>query len=169
MVKGYREQKKLDREEDLVKRRQLEYERYLTAFGNAGRWKGVDDKIHAEAEAEYHEAHSNLLLVGSDEAIMAANEFHRYYVDSDIVDPKEAKTRYARMIVAMRKDGFEESSLSVREIAMIQATDTGVGRVSSRIELGNDCRNWQTNGWLVQRDTRRSVDDEGLLRGVKAT
>ncbi len=117
-VKGYREQKKQDREEELIKRRQLEYERYLTAFSNAGRWKGVDDEKHAEAEAEYHEAHSNLLLVGSDDAITAANKFHRYYVHAERVDPREVKMRYAAMIVAMRKDGFEETELSVREVAM---------------------------------------------------
>ena len=117
-VKVYEKQKRQDRNEDLIKRRQLEYERYLTAFTTAGRWKGVDDERHAEAEAVYHEAHDNLMLVGSDEAILAANAFHRYYVDSEQLDPQEAKMRYARMLVAMRKDGFEETKLSVRGVAM---------------------------------------------------
>ena len=117
-VRGYRQQKKQDREEELIKRRQTEYERYLTAFGNAGRWKGVDSDKHTEAEAEYHEAHSNLLLVGADEVIQAANEFHRYYVDTRPMDPKEMKLRYAKMVMAMRGDGFEKTSLSAKEVAM---------------------------------------------------
>ncbi len=117
-VKGYREQKKHDRQEELIRRRQHEYERYLTAFGKAGRWKGVDGEKHTEAEAEYHEAHSNLVLVGSDEVIQAVNRFHRYYVESARVDPKEAKMHYAQMIIAMRKDGFEETTLSAKEVAM---------------------------------------------------
>lgn len=117
-VKVYEKQKRQDRKEDLVKRRQDEYERYLTAFTRAGRWKDVDDELHAGAEAEYHEAHDTIMLVGSDEAIAAANAFHRYYVDSEHVDPKEAKMRYAQMLVAMRRDGFEETKLSVREVAM---------------------------------------------------
>lgn len=116
-IKIYEKQKRQDRKEDLIKRRQHEYERYLTAFTRAGRWKGVDDERHAEAESEYHEAHDTIMLVGSDEAIKAANAFHRYYVDSERVDPKEAKMLYANMVVAMRKDGFEETGLSIQEVA----------------------------------------------------
>ena len=117
-VKGYREQKILDRQEDLIRRRQQEYERYLGAFTQAGRWKGVDPIKHAEAEGEYHRAHDNLLLVASDDVVTAANVFHRYYVYTSSPDPKETKLRYAAMVVAMRKDGFEETTLSVKEVAM---------------------------------------------------
>lgn len=117
-VRGYRAQKKQDREEELIRRRQREYERYLTSFLRAGRWKTRDLEKHAEAEDEYHEAHGNILLIGSDEVIQAANEFHSYYVSTTSVSPKETKLRYSEMVIAMRQDGFEETKLSVREVAM---------------------------------------------------
>ena len=116
-VQAYGEQKKQDREEELIRRRQSEYERYLTAFGRAGRSKGIDLNRHAEAQEEYHEAHANLLLVGSERVIEAANAFHRYYVHADPVDPKEMKLLYAKMVVEMRREVFEETKLSAVEVA----------------------------------------------------
>ncbi len=117
-VKAYREQKRQDREEELIRRRQSEYESFLTAFGTAGRWKGVDPQKHYEAENKYHAAHNNLLLIASEKVIECANQFHSYYVNAQPVEPKEMKLRYARMVVEMRKEVFEETKLSVREVAM---------------------------------------------------
>jgi hypothetical protein len=117
-VRGYREQKRQDREEDLWRKRQQVYERYLLAFSRAGRWKGLDNEKHADAEAEYHEAHDAILLVGSDQVIAAANDFHRYYVYSRVPAPVETKMRYARMVIEMRREGFESTALSVKEVAI---------------------------------------------------
>jgi hypothetical protein len=114
---GYGRQKSADRRHELLQRRQREYERFLTAFGNAGRWKGIDAEKHATAEAEYHEAHSNILLIGSDDVMAATNAFHRYYVDAEWLDWRRAKRHYAEMVVAMRKDSFEESRFTVEEVA----------------------------------------------------
>jgi hypothetical protein len=116
-LRNYREQKDADREYDLIKRRQQEYERYLTAFGRAGRWKGNNPQKHEEAEAEYHEAHDNLLLIGSDGVIIAANAFHSQYVSRDPREWRETKRRYADLVIAMRKDGFEETELTNEEIS----------------------------------------------------
>jgi hypothetical protein len=116
-IKNYREQKREDRQHDLVKRKQQEYERYLTAFYRAARWKDKNKGKHAEAEADYHEAHNNLLLVGADAVIVAANAFHRYYTDATASQSGEVKHLYAKMIIAMREDGFEVTSLSTEEVA----------------------------------------------------
>lgn len=158
---GYGRQKRADRKYDLVQRRQREYERFITAFSKAGRWKvavndaaeltrrwdqqveqlqgtenedGYDSAVemynyyakqhrealekHAEAEAEYHEAHSNLLPIGSDATIQAVNDFHRYFVSPGPSDPSETKIRYAKMLIAMRRDSFEKTKLSVKGVAM---------------------------------------------------
>jgi hypothetical protein len=49
--------------------------------------------------------------------IVAANFFHRYYADSAEPSWREVKRRYALMIIAMREDGFEETSLTTEEVA----------------------------------------------------
>lgn len=160
---GYGRQKKADRDYDLIKRRQQEYERFITAYSTAGRWKtevnnlaeytaywddqvkqmqGVRDQDDEEltmavhrynyyaqkhedaeenrrrAEGEYYEAHDNLLPIGSDETILAVNNFHRHVADRERNDPLEHKILYAKMLIAMRRDSFEETKLSVKEVAM---------------------------------------------------
>lgn len=73
---------------------------------------------HRSAELEYHKAHESMLPAASDNTLIAVNNFHRFYVEHTVVPPKEAKILYARMIIAMRKDSFEQTSLTVKEIAM---------------------------------------------------
>lgn len=63
-------------------------------------------------------SHGNFLPAGVDQVIMAANRCHRYYVDESLSDALELKVLYARMIIEMRKDGFEETTLTVKGIAM---------------------------------------------------
>jgi MprA protease rhombosortase-interaction domain-containing protein len=103
---GYGRQKKADRQSDLVKLRQREYERYLRAFQEASRYKGVDDQKHAAAEAEYHDAQHFMLLHASPKVIKAVNAAHRYYVETDYLDWRTFKRLYAKMILAMRNDGY---------------------------------------------------------------
>lgn len=114
---GYGRQKKTDREYDLVRLRQQEYERFLLAFQRAGRWKNIDHERHAEAESEYHDTHNFMLLHASEEVIRTANAAHRYYVDSEQVNWRTFKRLYAEMLVAMRRDGFEKTRLSAEEVA----------------------------------------------------
>jgi hypothetical protein len=116
-IVGYRQQKEADRKHELIQHRQDEYQAYLLAFQQASRWKGVDPWKHAEAEALYHDTHNNMLLTASDEVINAANAAHNYYTESDQVDWRKYKKLYAEMIIAMRKDGFERTNLSLGEVA----------------------------------------------------
>ncbi len=113
---GYGRQKEADRRYDLVKLKQKEYERYLNAFQEASRWKGVNKDKHAEAESTYHLAQNYMLLHASKKVVKAVNAAHRYYVESEVVDWRTYKKLYAEMIVAMRKDGYNQKKLSVQEV-----------------------------------------------------
>lgn len=114
---GYGRQKEADRRYDLVKLKQKEYERYLNAFQEASRWKGVDNDKHAEAESTYHNTQNYMLLHASEEVVKAVHAAHTYYVDSEVVDWRTYKRLYAEMIIAMRKDGYTPTKLSVQEVA----------------------------------------------------
>jgi hypothetical protein len=114
---GYRRQKEADRDYDLVKLKQKEYERYLLAFHEASRWKGVDAERHEEAENAYHNAQNYMLLHASEDVIRTVNAAHRYYVEADRVDWQTFKRLYAEMIIAMREDGYSPTKLSIREMA----------------------------------------------------
>lgn len=92
--------------DDLRNKQQIAENRYLEAT----------DK-HADAQATYNDAHEMMLLVASDEVIVAANKFHTYYTESEQRDWRKAKELYAEMIVAMRNDGFSDTKLSPEEIA----------------------------------------------------
>ncbi len=57
-----------------------------------------------------------MLLHASDEVVKAVNAAHRYYVEAEEVDWRTYKRLYAEMIIAMRKDGYSPTKLSVQEI-----------------------------------------------------
>jgi hypothetical protein len=116
-ISGYRRQKEADRNYDLVKLKQQEYERYLRAFHEASRWKGVNDELHEQAENEYHNTQNYMLLHASEDVIRAVNTAHRYYVEADPPDWQTYKKLYAKMIIAMREDGYSPTELSEFEMA----------------------------------------------------
>lgn len=116
-VKRYREQRAIDRKEEVTKRQREEYERYLTAFWDVQRFAHTEH--HQQALAIYQTARDNLLFYASDEGLLRVNKFHKYIVDrptNDERDEDEVKTLYARMVIALRKDCYGKTDLTVDQI-----------------------------------------------------
>jgi hypothetical protein len=134
---SYVRQKKIDRDEDLRKRRADEYERYMKAFREVFRHT---ERLHqqggesqdtehylGEARARYDEASNYLVVIASDEVFLCAtalNESLSKHYDHELLDTdrirvdEEIRDAYTDLIAAMRRDCFEErSKLSKEEIS----------------------------------------------------
>ncbi len=122
-VRSYRKQKNLDRKQE-------QYESYIRAFMAANFW-GIREseicqrqqpkswaryhQLQLESRLRYDEVFESLLLVASKEVHDRATDFHRCYLKGDVQNREnELKTEYAKMVVAMREDGFEKG-MSVQE------------------------------------------------------
>ena len=134
---SYVSQKKIDREEDLRKRRAEEYERYIKAFREVfrhterlhrqGRESQDTEHYLGEARARYDEASNYLVVIASDDVFLCAtalNESLSKHYDRDLIDTdrmrvdEEIRGVYTDLIAAMRRDCFEErTQLSKEEIS----------------------------------------------------
>jgi hypothetical protein len=132
--RSYVKQKEIDREEDLRKRRAEEYESYIKTFRKV--MKNLEDLqkqarnaedtewFLGEARAEYDELYTFLVVIASDEVCLRAAALHdylskRYNRESkDIYEMRDEEIRnlYSELITAMRRDCFEETSLSPLQI-----------------------------------------------------
>ena len=75
---SYRNQKKVNREEELWKERVKAYSAYLSAYAETERWRGVDgkEKEFGEALLKYSKADSALFNVVVDDVIIPTSRFH---------------------------------------------------------------------------------------------
>ena len=107
----YRRQKNLDRKQE-------EYRSYVMAFEEANFWTPRNEEKRVEAEARYHQARVGLLLVASADVIDAVSGFHSSYVSQPPVQEKrdELFRKFAAMIAAMRKDGFDRAITTPEEV-----------------------------------------------------
>jgi actin-related protein len=123
-TRGYRGQKKADREAELEKQKAESYVRFLNAFGDANRLiqkQQYDREAHEDAKEEYLRAFTEMFLLASPDVLEKANEFHRLVARPEGEDgtPSETKRSYAEVLRRMRKDAFqttEETDLTAENI-----------------------------------------------------
>jgi hypothetical protein len=136
----YREQKKVDRENyirqketdrsiELRAQRKQAYEGYLTAYRKYTSLYDFDPQPADNSEAviravnEYWLAYSNLFHIASDPVLTAVSNFHNWawlgnpsVTEENVNDFRE---KYAAIIITMREDVSEKTSLSLDEIKYI--------------------------------------------------
>jgi hypothetical protein len=103
---------------DLRKTRAEQYRKYFDAFWEVNYKAGTPE--HPAAHADYQKALHNLYVVASDAVFLATTDFHRYIVQHPTAESKnldEINSKYAAMVIAMRKDGFEKTKLSNTQIS----------------------------------------------------
>jgi len=132
---SYVKQKERDREEDIRTRRAEEYEGYIKAFRGVlyhaarlrqpGQGREDTEWFLGEARARYDETFNYLTVIASDRVFLCATDLHdrvSQHYEGATVKPKEIGADekignlYTKLIVAMRKDCFEETKLSKRQI-----------------------------------------------------
>ena len=128
-VVTYRNQKRTDRQLELTNLRMKGYERYLTAYRGYTSLYDFDpppadnDEDRIKAINEYWLAYSNLFQIASDPVLLAVTDFHNLAwmkQPPELTDEafdEEFKDLYAKMIITMRKDAFEETELKKERVA----------------------------------------------------
>lgn len=107
----YGNQKRLDRRSALIEKKREAYERYLRAY------LFTDTKDRFE---ELNYSRLNAALLASDGVLRAIGSLDQYAIEtsgSDTARDMERFTQlYAEVVMAMRKDGFEKTRLSLPEL-----------------------------------------------------
>jgi 8-oxo-dGTP pyrophosphatase MutT (NUDIX family) len=168
----YRQQKKTDRKDELIHRRRKEYERYLTAYraraslGDFDREFARNSPEVIKTESEYWLAYSSLFQFAVDSVLLSVAEFHKFAWMRDPALTGEAweqefKSRYANMIIEMRKDAFEETRLDKEQVEQHLPFNfslnvpTSVPAMAEQFDENNVIR---AAGGLVWRDSPRGKE-----------
>ena len=130
-LRSYRNQKVVDREEELRKDRAKAYLGYLSAYAETEKWRGGGgvakegkEKEFGESLLNYNKSYSALFNIAVDPVIRPTCSFHEYvFVESHGDLPWEEwlgewKHRHAAMLVAMRQDAFVQGTdITAEELA----------------------------------------------------
>jgi hypothetical protein len=115
-VRGYRQQRAIDRQVDLVKLRRRAYEAFIRNYNTYTNTNTDEDWT------KFLNTYRTLFHVASDEFLTTAMDFYRL-VGPDTPDTptgdaykEQFNEQYAKVILAMRSDVFEETRLPLQLI-----------------------------------------------------
>lgn len=112
---NYSRQKDIDRREEVAKRQREAYEQYFKAWWDTNRFAGTE--LHGEAKTIYQTARDNLFFYASDEGLRKVSDFHKYIVEHPTnKDQETVEQLFAGMLLALRKDCYGETTLTVEKI-----------------------------------------------------
>ena len=100
------------------------YQHYFNAFWDVQQQAilhGTGSKEHTAAHDAYQKALHDVYVLGSDQVFLATADFHNYIAEHPTRESKdidEVTKKYASVVIAMRKDGFQKTRLSNEEIRL---------------------------------------------------
>ncbi len=125
-LRSYRNQKDVDREEELRKERAKAYAAYLSTYAETERWRSIPKKQEEFGKAllTYSQNYSALFNIAGDKVIRPTSSFHEFVFVERHGDwaydrwLAQWKLRHAAMLVAMREDAFvQETDIAAEELA----------------------------------------------------
>lgn len=110
-IAAYAWNKRIDRRHALIELRRGIYRDFILSIADVSESNNGDGEVKA-----YRRRLAELHLVGSDEVIRACEAFTSLYRGAANVGSSERAKRFAQLEMAMRRDCFEKTQVTVEEL-----------------------------------------------------
>jgi hypothetical protein len=122
-ISAYSYQKYVDRKSALIELRRSTYLKYLALIARHATDKSADTNTDKSADTnrELNQIYMELSVIASDEVVRAIGLFHDLSLGRKVKNPspEPIEERLAASILLMRKDCFENTSLTRAEITSV--------------------------------------------------